>query len=409
MKRAEDFKKSFGEPDESFRYCVRQTLITLEREEEKPVKKKMSVGLVLVLAIMIITVTAIAAEQWGILNFAREHGEELDPQRLVTDVEQYVYKLERVSIGELGVTNYKQVPDGSELVDISVDELLIDEGWLYFTMMIRPKQEKTMVVADTMQEIDEQSGRVQLNYLGRCRDLNEPGSMKYFLSETDENAALSVKEYTNSKGFERVVRVAVGSVVKHWDCSMMEDGSLRMIVQMEMMNYCDENSVVPLMKAHIPLVIVSYGEDGLIPKDADVYENVNVWAVGNLLTHPGTKTSKPEDAHDIVGYRGKIMSVFVTPVSDDQMSVIIQTDREITAYGLTAMTGPAYVILDENGEVLYELENYRAEGINYVEGDIQQERFLVPREGLSEDKITIRLQNRRNYNIIYDEYTYTLE
>ena len=39
MKTAEDFRSSFGETEESFRHCVRQTLMHLEQKEEKPVKK----------------------------------------------------------------------------------------------------------------------------------------------------------------------------------------------------------------------------------------------------------------------------------------------------------------------------------------------------------------------------------
>ena len=38
MKTAVDFRRDFGETEESFRTCVRQTLTVLECEEEKPVK-----------------------------------------------------------------------------------------------------------------------------------------------------------------------------------------------------------------------------------------------------------------------------------------------------------------------------------------------------------------------------------
>ena len=61
MKSAEDFRKEFGTAEESFRHCVRQTLTELECKEVKPVKKKISVGLVLAAAIMLLTVGAVAA------------------------------------------------------------------------------------------------------------------------------------------------------------------------------------------------------------------------------------------------------------------------------------------------------------------------------------------------------------
>ena len=51
MKTAEQFKHSIGKADEAFVHGIRQTLAELECKEEKPVKKKISMGLVLAAAI----------------------------------------------------------------------------------------------------------------------------------------------------------------------------------------------------------------------------------------------------------------------------------------------------------------------------------------------------------------------
>ena len=42
-------------------------------------------------------------------------------------------------------------------------------------------------------------------------------------------------------------------------------------------------------------------------------------------------------------------------------------------------------------------------------GDRMQHNIVMPRAGLQEDRITIRLESWRNRTVVYDEYTYTLE
>lgn len=399
MKTAEQFRRSIGTADENFVMGIRQTLMELEREEEKPVKKKISLGLVLAMAIMLLTVTAVAAAQWGILDFADKYGEKADPDRLVTEMDQGVYKVENTYVK----------PGESELVDVKLEEILYEDGWLYAAMMVKPKQEKTMVIADEMQEISEQTNTWFLNAMGKIQDINEPGSMKLFAGDNDVDAELSVKEYADSKGFDHVVRVALGSFIKHADYELLEDGSLRMIVQMEYNYNFKENNPKFMVKAWIPLQVLQYDDDGKI---TDVYEceQLDVQVIGPLVMDSRTKVSIPEDAHQIEGYRGYIERVYVTPISDTEVSVIIQMDAQKRHYGVTQMSGPVVVILDENGEALYECDLYTdIDSMELLTGDRIQHNIVMPAAGLSEDKITIRLQSWRNSNTIYDEYTYTLE
>ena len=91
MKTAEDFRNSFGKPDEGFRCCIRQTLTELQCEEELPVKKKMSWGLVLAVVIIVLTAGAFAASQFGIIDFARKYGEPVDESRIITQVDQSIF------------------------------------------------------------------------------------------------------------------------------------------------------------------------------------------------------------------------------------------------------------------------------------------------------------------------------
>jgi hypothetical protein len=265
-----------------------------------------------------------------------------------------------------------------------------------------------MIIADEMQTEGNGEERY-LSALGKIQNINEPGSMELFAGENAALAALSVKEYACSKGFDHVVRVALGTFIKHADYELMEDGSLRMIAQMEYNYNHKENSPSSMVNAWIPLQVIQYDADGKI---GDVYEceNLDVQAIGLMLVDERTRTSIPEDAHQIEGYRGFIESVFVIPLSDTETSVIIQLDQQKRHYGTTQMAGPVVVILNEKGEALYEYCLYtEIDSMEILAGDRIQHHFVMPSEGLAEDRITIRLQSWRNHTIVYDEYTYTLK
>ena len=396
MKTAEQFRKSVGTADGCFRGMIAQTLSDLEHKEEVPVKKKMSMGLALAMAMMLLAAGALAATRWGILDFAKEHSQQPDANRLVTEMDQGVYRVQNTYVR----------PGESELIEVKLEELLYEDGWLYAAMKVTPKQEKTLVIADEMQETSTQTGEIFLNALGKIQDINEPGSMKLFAEDT----ALSVKEYANAKGFDHVVRVALGMMIKHAEYRLMEDGSLRMIAQMEYNYNQPEDKPESMVQAWIPMQVLQYDENGKLP---DVYEGceyLDVQAVGPLMVDERTKTSIPEDAHQIEGYRGYIESVSVTPVGEDQVCVVIQLDQQKRHYGVTQMSGPVAVILDESGNKLHECHLYTdIDSMDYLAGDRVRHSMVMPAVGLEEGRITIRLQSWRNHTIIYDEYTYTLK
>lgn len=400
MKTAEDFRRSIGAADAAFDCMIRQTLMDLQCKEEKPMKKKMSLGLVMVMVAMLLTVGALAAGQWGILNFAEKHGEKADPARLVTEIDQGMYKAENtyLRVGESG------------LVEAELEEILYEDGWLYAALLVSPRQEKTMVIGTDMQEVNEQTGQRYLSVMGQLQDLNEPGSMQGYVVGRELDPQMSVKEYADSMGFEHVVRVSLGTFIKHADYELLADGSLRMIVQMEYNYTYKENYPEQMLQAWIPMNAVQYTEDGTIPEDMDAHEFMEIQGVGPIVKDARSKYSIPEDAHQIEGYRGYIESVTVTPISETEASVLILLDTQKHHYGVTQMAGPVVVILDEKGEPLFEYELYRdIQSMDTLTGDRVQHNIVMPRDGLQEDRITIRLQSWRNHTIIYDEYTYTLE
>lgn len=71
MKSAEDFRKEYPQMDDGFRCAILRTLQDLEQKEEKPVKKKWSLGFILALAVMLLGTVAVAASigQWGLNEF----------------------------------------------------------------------------------------------------------------------------------------------------------------------------------------------------------------------------------------------------------------------------------------------------------------------------------------------------
>ena len=108
----------------------------------------------------------------------------------------------------------------------------------------------------------EVNGERYLSAMGTIRDIHEPGSMKLFAGNEGVDAAQSVKEYAVSKGFDRVVRVALGTFIKNADYELLEDGSLRMIVQMEYNYNFKENHPKFMVRAWIPLQVIAFDEEG---------------------------------------------------------------------------------------------------------------------------------------------------
>ena len=358
---------------------------------------------VLLMVFLLGGIVALAAERLGILSFAKERGEAVTPDHLITQ-EQLAHMTEY----RLSAPYLKE--GTSQFVQFEPEEMLYEDGWLYMTMTVKPKQENTMIFADELQRYDEQRREMGLSITGNIQDINQPGTMKAFAEKLGISPEMSVKEYAESKGFDQVLRLAVSSFVKHTDYELMEDGSLRMIVQAAYSPYFPPNYPKELYDVWVPLQVVAFGADGLLPAEDKFFEHIELHVSGPFMVDSRSRVSIPEDEHDIEGYRGRIESVRVTPISDDTAAVIIQMDEEKRAYGETVMSGPVVVILDKNGEVLKEATLYRnIDDMRTLADGRVIHNILVPWDRLPEEKITIRLHSWNNHNIVYDEYTYTLQ
>lgn len=410
MKTAEDFRRSIGCADDAFAQGVRRTLDEMMREEDKPVKKKMSLGLALALIITLVTVTALAASRWGILDFARQHGEEADPTRLVTVTDQDVYKLQ--TIDKQAVRGVGQavewVRGGSELVEVELEELLYDDGWLYAAMLVKPLEEGCMVIGDEMQSEPDITDACYLSPRFGLQDITQPGSMARYADAAGVDPALSVREYADSLGFDKVVRLSLCMLIRHADYELLPDGSMRMLVQMEYNHTPRGEFPDQIMHAFIPLMVTEYGADGLLaaPEEAESLE-LEIRSV--IRRDSRSRVSIPEDAHQIEGYRGFVEQVIVTPMEDGRVSVVLQLDQQSRHFGVMQMSGPVVVILDADGRELHREELYRSidKMQHFVDGRVMH-NIVMPGDETAMDSITIRLVSWRNETIVYDEHTYTL-
>lgn len=408
MKTAEDFRKDLGETEESFRRCVRQTLTALECKEEKPVKKRINVGLVFAIAIMLLTVTAVAEEQWGILSFLRSQGKEATEDQLLS-------------------MNVNTVPHPDvtyRLVDAIMTEALYEDGTLYLAVNLTPTKENALVVpspdAETKTSTSSPSFQSALD-LGQL-------SMRTAM-HNDAYGDISVLEYAKAHGFDHVVllnaySVNVSSSHTYWlkdqfnglqrvAYNYLEDGSLQMILQVGYQPNLAFEDEDRMENASVTVHVYSYDLSHEGRWSWQYGSTASTWSTFALPADRVHLRSIPEDAHNIVGYRGAIEYISIAPYDDEYMAITIQLNMNDGQNEATWMSGPDWVILDAEGNRLCKVDN--SEFMDVVElprenGDqLRTTHGLFPAEHMPEgNQITIQAENWRNYNIIYDRYTYTL-
>lgn len=355
---------------------------------------------------------AYAANYTGILDFAKEHKEKVEPAYLIDNLEKSEYSMEDPRFVYDSSRGYVWTVSESELVEVELEELLFDEGWMYAVMTVNPRQKNTMVIGTDLKRVDEKTGEVQLHLLGGLDDITEPGSMKKYVPKGDAHSQLSVQEYAQKMGFEQVVRVALSREMKHVDYTLMEEGSLRMIAQMKDPFQKNTEYSEHLRKVSLCLTAVQYDESGRMPMAAEAQEIVNVQFIGPAFVDSRTRKSIPEDSHYLKGFRITMDRVIVVPINDDEVNVILRIKEDRYGQDLRNLKGPIAMIMSETGDALYEYalewDRIDQEAMLYYEEGVQF-RITMPREGLTDDKITIRLHNAQNRKIVYDKYTYTLK
>lgn len=393
MKKAEEFRKAFGETEGSFRYCVRQTLDGLMQREEEPVKKKISLGLVLAMVLVLLgAVGAMAAGNWGILGYLEQQGKTPTQEMLEINAHETVY-----------------FNNGHDLVTMTVEEGLYEEDMLYLAMTVKPLEESTLVVPLTENEKTYRTDEITMN------------------TALDTNAyaeGLTVLDYAREKGFQHVVlletpTVSLGTIshvaedTLHVNAAvydLQEDGSLRMILQKRFVY--KEDYRFP-EKVEQVIIAASGYKSNVADNGAWLFGVGHIAMVDyKLFESDLTRRSVESDAHDIVGYRGFVNSIGVTPY-DGFAAVTIRMDRTKLENDHSWMSGPNWAVLDEAGNRLC----YVDIKLSYpIYEDIRSTAYnefwygTIPLEHMpAGDTITLQAENWNNKNVIYDTYTYTLE
>lgn len=348
-------------------------------------KKKISMGLVLAAAIMLLTVTAVAAGQWGIVSFLEERGDVPENGVLLTEMPP-------------------QASQADELVQVTIEEALSDGERLYLAVTAKALKDKTLVVP-------------------YVNDIAAEGTMSV-MNNPDYDRTLSVQEYAEKQGCDYVVTLYMHEQLVHTSSNQskdkftgleyayydhMEDGTLRMILQY---GYeVDEGYGYPERLDMVVLGFVpwEHSAEGRWMLTHDSSQVVNVMADLAFYISEETRRSINEDAHDIVGYRGAVEYVTFTPYNDEKVAVSILVDMTKQENDETWMSGPDYVLVDEAGNPLCKVELAYGYDVFVGQGEPRLYHGTIPAEFMPQDKVTIRLQSWRNYNIIYDEYTYTLK
>lgn len=374
MKTAEDFRKDFGETEEGFRKSVLQTLRTLEYEEEQPVKKKISLGLVLALTVMLVTVTALAAGSWGILDFVQERGEEAAAYKLMVQV--------------------PQENTGSHWVDMTIDEALIDGGKAYLAMTVLPKEEKTIVVP-------------------RVLNIGAPGSMAV-MNNPDYDMNMSVRAFAESKGYEKIVgfRPPMGlslGELEYAKYESMDNGGLRCMLQYA---YEPEEADFPEKKIVLfwEILVVQYREDDITPDHIRISPSHSIQLLAELQVDISAKTKRSiaADAHEIAGYDSTIEYVTMTPLEDGSVQFTMLMDADIHRMDKFYFVDGA--LLDAEGKQVCQMR------LGWYTMHISNKAFwygVIPAEHAeiaTGDQVTIQLQKRvgMEWQEI-DTHTYTME
>lgn len=356
-------------------------------------KKRISLGLVLAMVLLLTAAGAMAAGSFGILDYFEQQGKKPTEEML--------------ELHDQAIVHYD---NEKSLVTMAVEEGLYEEDVLYLAVTVKPIEENTLVVPCPEETKTYRTDEITMN--------NAMNTNTYAKNMT-------VLDYAKEKGFEHVVLYGTPSVYMssvsglHGEnrkaaevaCALQEDGSLCMILQTHFVS--DEDAIlIPDQTQQLIVSADTYKSD---VKD----EGAWLWGIGSIVTvnfdrfkTASTRRSLETDAHDIVGYRGFIDGISITPY-EDYAAVIIKLDKTQPETDQTWMSGPYWAVLDEEGNRLC----YVDMKISHFTYDSQLTRpskeicyGTLPLACVPEgNAFTLQAENWNNYNIVYDKYTYTLE
>lgn len=369
--------------------------------------RKSSMALVMLMALLVITVGAMAVEGWGLLSFLRDQGQNPSADQLLN----------------LYGTPYIPPQERSEreLVDPIITEALYEDGTLYLAVTLTSLKGNTLVVPTPGADSRKWDwGRTKLSNIDpRTFTLRE--AMK---NDAYEN--ITVLDYAKAHGFDHVVlleayHVGMYSTQSHWledkfdgvkraEYNLLADGTLQLILEVGYqpnLTFADGRSETAGFSVQVWAFDTKDEGEFLYGTSASSHASFVI---------PDDRVrlrSIPEDAHDIVGYIGEMEYISIAPYNDEYMTITIQLNLRDDAAEDIWMTGPTWIIMDENGNRLCEVDETKFYGLATTDPDtgdrLRITHGVFPAEFMPEGgKIILRAENRNNKYIVYDEYVYTL-
>ena len=364
----EAFLESIGGADEAFAGHVRRTLAELRQKEEKPVKKKISVGLVMATAILLLGSAALAMSMWGISDRLAETGRELKPYQLIRDVPQRVTE--------------------NEVMDLIVEEALCDSDMFYMTLCFTPKQPDTLIVPFVP-------------------DITQPGTAA-LMNNPEIDPALTLADYAQQFGFSQVVSFSplsghpLAGEAAIARCEHLPDGSLRVLMEGPA---APQTQTYPGMLVPVRWNVIAYAypSSGLAVEAAqhELTLSVDIPMRVNDLGRRSTAT----DAHAIAHAQGYVQWIAVERTEQGYAYFNMLVDGLASAGEEGSMYMPYAQLIAEDGTVLHTLNCTRT---MLASTNGEQYRCGLPSEYAEMSRMTIRLLDASTGQV-YDEYTYTME
>ncbi len=372
-----------------------------------PAPRKRSLALGMLIVLLVITVGAMAAEGWGILSFLRDQGKNPSADQLLSLYgTPYLHPIEHQE---------------DDIADMVITEALYEDGTLYLAATLTALKENTLVVP------------VPGAYLPKMdwnsTDLNSMNPSTFTMQEAMQNEAygnVTVLDYAKANDFDKVAVVNFYSVgmysnqkswledqfggLQHVAYNLLADGTLQIILEVGYqpnLTFADGRYETAGMSMELWLFDITGEGKWLYGRTASAHASFVIPDDRERLR------SIPEDAHDIVGYIGEMEYISIAPYDDEYMTITIQLNLRDDATEDTWMSGPAWIIMDEEGNRLCEVDQTKFYSLR-TSADENGNRLdithgVFPVECMPKgNKITLRAENNHNSTIVYDEYTYTL-
>ena len=363
-----DFRAAFGEPDAAFVSTVQDTLRRLREEEQRPMKRKLSLSAAIAVAACLILATAAlaAANHWGLFDFLNsgQSGGALP------------------EAAEIVATDPPQVGGEGELASFKLREAVYDGEYVYMVVDATPAEGLLLLGPDAL----------------------PPDPMRNMTK--DESTSMTIGEYAEANDLQMAIvgignaaaAEGVGGVVSSLDWRLEADGTLVFMLSgeapqgagdvLEVALSCNVTPLVPAPEGEG--ITMQYYEPGaeeptsrFIGYDADA-ENIQRSELTFALSAVGASESPACELS--AEYPGCGVRVDGVEFSLSPMAAYYEIHYTVVDEAAYAATedGVWFEFLDESGERLPSGATWGGEVTQQADGSFVQRGSLSARGDLSE-------------------------